>query len=90
MSRSNARRKAVTRRSAAGGQPVASLAVLAAFCLAALSLFSCATGPHTFTADPLAYLGEDAAWYGVVPVAANLPILEALSRRMEDGDAFME
>jgi len=80
----------VTRRSTAGGHPFAPLAVCAAFCLAAISLFSCATGPHTFTADPLAYLGEDAAWYGVVPVAANLPILEALSRRMEDGDAFME
>ena len=90
VSRSNARRNLVTRRSTAGGHPFAPLAVCAAFCLAAISLFSCATGPHTFTADPLAYLGEDAAWYGVVPVAANLPILEALSRRMEDGDAFME
>ena len=89
-SRSNARRNVVTRRSAAEGHHFASLAVCVAFCFVALSLFSCATGPHTFTVDPLAYLGEDAVWYGVVPVATNRPILEALSRRMEDGDAFME
>lgn len=55
-----------------------------------LSAISCATAPHSFSADPLGILGADAPWYAVFPVDENRSVLEAFSRTLTDSKSFMK